>query len=513
MSGIKQLAGQTVWYGLSNIGGRFLNYLTTPIITYLVGSRAGQAEMGTFQVLYVYIALLNIVFTYGFETAYFRFSNKEGISQRSLFQTAFTSHIISTIGFIFLISLFRVPIGNFIGVSGHYEYILWCLAIIGFDTLCVIPLAKLRKDSRPKKYAFVNLAGIAVYIFLTIYFLAYLPETAAKSTGWLHNWFSQQTKTGLLLKANLAQALVTFLLLFKEWRTLRFEFEKSLWKQLWRYSSPMIIGGLAGMVNEVFDRQMLEKLYNGSTEESKIQVAIYGYCYKLSIFITLFISAFKMAAEPFFFNKSQDKDALKVYARVMKWFVITLSVAFLFTALFLDIWKFVVGPAYRSGMGVVPVLLAANLCLGIYYNLSIWYKLADKMRIGMYITLFGAAITFFGNYYFIPRFGYYACAWTTFSCYFIMMLICYKLGQKLFPIPYNVKKITAYLVAMLLLYFIHVGVGALTSVLVIRVLAGAVLMGLFLMLVLFAEKKELERMPFIGNYVVKLMERKSVARG
>lgn len=501
MSGIKQLAGQTVWYGLSNIGGRFLNYLTTPIITYLVSSAAGQAEMGTYTILYVYIALLNIVFTYGFETAYFRFANKEGVSDRSLFQTAFTSHIISTVGFIFLISLFRVPIGDFIGVGGHYDYILWCLSIIGFDTLCVIPLAKLRKEGRPKKYAFVNLAGIFVYVILTIYFLGFLPEAAEKSNGWLHDWYHAQSKTGLLLKANFAQAVVTFALLYKEWRVIRFEFEKRLWKQLWRYSSPMIIGGLAGMVNEVIDRQMLEKLFIGSEQEAKIQVAIYGFCYKLSIFISLFISAFKMAAEPFFFNKSKDKDAKGTYARVMKWFVITMAVAFLFTALFLDVWQYLLGRSYRSGMGVVPILLAANLCLGVYYNLSIWYKLADKMKVGMYITLFGALITFAGNYFFIPKFGFYACAWTTFTCYFIMMIICYKLGQKAFPIPYKVKKLTAYLVAMLLLYFIHAAIGALTENFFIRVFAGMVLFSLFLLLVVFAEKKELQSMPVIGKYV------------
>lgn len=504
MSGIKQLAGQTVWYGLSNIGGRFLNYLTTPIITYLVGSRAGQAEMGTYTILYVYIALLNIVFTYGFETAYFRFSNKEGVSHRTLFQTAYTSHIISTVCFIFLISLFKIPVGDFIGVGGHYDYILWCLSVIGFDTLCVIPLAKLRKEGRPKKYAFVNLAGIFVYVALTIYFLAYLPDMAAKSDGWLHNWFQSQTKTGLLLKANFAQALVTFLLLFKEWRTIRLRIERNLWRQLWKYSSPMIIGGLAGMVNEVIDRQMLEKLYSGSKMDAKIQVAIYAYCYKLSIFITLFISAFKMAAEPFFFNKSQDKNAKLIYARVMKWFVITMAVAFLFTALFLDIWQYILGANYRSGLGVVPILLAANLCLGIYYNLSIWYKLADKMKVGMYITIFGALLTFIGNYFFIPVFGYYACAWTTFFCYFIMMILCYVLGQKVYKVPYKVKKLTAYLVAMLLLYFIHVGVGAITESFFIRVFAGLILFSLFLMLVLFAERKELKTMPVIGKWVRKI---------
>lgn len=498
MSGIKQLAGQTVWYGMSNIGGKFLNYLTVPIVTYLVGSRVGMAQVGSYSVLYSCIAFLNIVFTYGFETAYFRFSNKEGISQRSLFQTAFTSHIISTLCFGLLLFLFRAPLGNFVGVDGHYIYISWCIAIIIFDTLSVIPLAKLRKENRPRKYAFVNLAGIFVYVALNVLFLGVFPKI---KTGFIHDWTIHQTVEGLLLQANIAQAVVTFLLLFKEWIGLKLEFSKSLWKQLWRYSSPMIIGGLAGMTNEVMDRLMLQKLLPLSKSSADIQVAIYANCYKLAIFVTLFISAFRMAAEPFFFNKSNDANARPIYARVMKWFVITLAIAFLFTALFLDVLQYILGPNYRSGIGVVPILLGANLCLGIYYNLAIWYKLVDKMRIGMFITLFGAFITLVGNYFFIPRYGYYASAWTTFICYFVMMIICYLLGQKKFPIPYNVKKISAYLISMLILFFIHQGVASLTESIVIRVLSGVVLMGLFLLLVFNAEKKELRSMPVIGKFI------------
>lgn len=505
MSGIKQLAGQTVWYGMSNIGGRFLNYLVTPIVTYLIGSQTGMAEMGVYAILYGYIAFLNIVFTYGFETGYFRFANKDGIDPNSLFQTAFTSHIISTIVLTIFIGLFCVPLGNFIGVNGHYEYILLCLFIIGFDTLSVIPKAKLRKDNRPKKYAFVNLAGIAVFVLLTVFFLTYLPKLAAHSSyDFFREWFNRQTKTSLLLIANCAQALITFLLLFKEWRTIRFGLSKSLWKQLWQYSSPMIIAGLAGMTNEVIDRQMLGKLLPGTRQNADIQVAIYSYCYKLAIFITLFTSAFKMAAEPFFFNQSREKGAVFTYARVMKWFVVTVALAFLFTALFLDIWQYILGRNYRAGLGVVPVLLGANLCLGIYYNLSIWYKLADRMKVGMYITLFGAAITFAGNYFFIPSFGYYASAWTTFVCYFVMMVVAWWLGQKHFPIPYNLKTIGQYLGVMLLLFLIHQGISELSASFLIRVGAGVVLFAAFIAFVAKKERAELIHLPVIGYYLKKL---------
>lgn len=505
MSSIKQLAGQTIWYGMSNIGGRFLNYLVTPIVTYLIGTKTGMAEMGVYAILYGYIAFLNIVFTYGFETGYFRFANKDGVDGESLFQTAFTSHIVSTLLLIGVIALFSEPLGNFIGVNGHYEYILQCLFIIGFDTLSVIPKAKLRKDNRPKKYAFVNLAGIAIFVLLTVFFLTYLPEIAANSSSeWFREWFARQTKTNLLLIANCAQALVTFLLLYKEWRTIRFKLSKGLWQQLWKYSSPMIIAGLAGMTNEVIDRQMLGKLLPGTQQYADIQVAIYSYCYKLAIFITLFTSAFKMAAEPFFFNQSREKGAVFTYARVMKWFVVTVAVAFLFTALFLDIWQYILGKNYRAGLGVVPVLLGANLCLGIYYNLSIWYKLADRMKVGMYITLFGAAITFAGNYFFIPAFGYYASAWTTFACYFIMMLIAWLLGQKHFPIPYDVKTISRYLGLMLVLFFIHQGICLFTNAFAIRVGAGGILFGGFILFVARKERAELSGIPVLGKLLKKV---------
>ena len=263
----------------------------------------------------------------------------------------------------------------------------------------------------------------------------------------------------------------------------------------------MILIGIAAMINEVMDRQMLTMFLPLPEADAKRIVGIYAANYKLAIFVTLFIQAFKLAAEPFFFDQSRDKNAPQLYARVMKWFVITMALAFLFTALYLDIWKYFIGSSYRSGLGIVPILLAANICLGIYYNLSIWYKLTDKMQMGLYITLFGAAITLVGNYLFIPQWGMYAAAWATFACYFAMMVTAYLLGQQYYPVPYNVKKIAAYLVAMLLLFFAQTGVKMLTETIAIRLVTATIFMGLFLLLILKAESKELKGMPFIGKLI------------
>ncbi len=508
MAAIKQLAGQTLWYGVSNIGAKFLNYLLTPLITYLLKDSAGVKEYGDYSLLYVWIAVLNIIFTYGFETGYFRFSNRESTDRKSLFQTTFGSLVISTIGLVCLFSLFRVPINNFLGLEGHPEYIVWALCLIGFDALSAIPFAKLRQENRPKKYAFIKIAGILVNIVAVVFFLVYMPQMALKSPGsWLANWSSGNNRVGFLLMANLLQTVFVFLMLFPEWKVFRFRIDLDLWKKIFAYSAPMIIIGLAGMINEVMDRQMLAKFLPMSPDEAKRLVGIYSANYKLAIFITLFIQAFKMAAEPFFFNQANDKNAPQTYARVMKWFVIVLALAFLSTALYLDILKYWISQAYHSGLGVVPVLLFANICLGIYYNLSVWYKLTDRMNMGLYITLAGAVITLIGNYYFIPVYGIYASAWSTLICYLSMTVLAYFLGQKYFPVPYPVKKILAYLAVMLVFFFIKKGVDLATAglstipMLAIRVIAATVLMLLYLRLILKAEGKELKSMPFVGRFV------------
>lgn len=486
---------------MSNIGARFLNYVLTPIVTYLLHTKRGQAEYGEYSVLMATIAFVNVVYTYGMETAYFRFSSS-GEDRSKLFQTTFSSLLVSTIVLSLGLFLFRGELDDYFELHGHPEYITWCVLIVAIDTLAVIPFALLRQEERPRKYAFTKVAGIMVNIALTIFFLYYSPYYLKEHPGSAYGrWYAQYNNTGFLLMSILAQNVVTFLLLYREWGTFRFRFDSALWKKIMVYSAPMIIVGLGGMVNETIDRLMLLKLYRGDAESASVAVGIYSANYKLAIFITLFIQAFRMSAEPFFFKQATDKNAPKTYARVMKWFVITLCLAFLFTALFLDVWKYFVGAAYREGLGVVPILLAANISLGVYYNLSVWYKIRDKMHIGMYITLVGAVLTLIINFVFIPRYGMYACAWATLAAYGTMMVISYRLGQKYFPVPYPVKKLISYNVVMLLLFFSERGVMWLTDNVVIRLGAACVFMLLFLRLVLMVEKKELRGLPVVGRFI------------
>lgn len=500
MAAIKQLAGQTLWYGVSSIGARFLNYLLTPLITYLLQDPSGVQDYGDYSLIYAWIALVNIVFTYGFETGYFRFANKAGTDRNSLFQTTFGSLLLSSLLLGSLLVIFRQPVAAFLGLD-FPRYIVWCAALICLDAICTIPFARLRQEGRPRKYALIKLSGILVNIGLTVFFLVYLPRLADGFPGSLADRFYRgNSHVGFLIMANLLQNLFVFLLLAKEWRIFTFKIDPKLWKSVFVYSSPMILIGLAGMINEVLDRHFLATLLPMDEAGAKRIVGIYSANYKLSIFITLFIQAFRMAAEPFFFNNAAQKNAPALYARVMKWFVITMALAFLFTALFLDIWQYLIGEAYRSGLGIVPILLAANICLGMYYNLSIWYKLTDKMRMGLYITLAGTAVTLAGNYGFIPEYGMQAAAWSTFACYFTMMILAWALGQKYYPVPYPLGRIALYLGTMLGLYLLHNLSGAGLPAWA-NVLNGLIALAAFLLLVVRLERRELGSMPVIGKYL------------
>ncbi|HTN47778.1 MAG TPA: oligosaccharide flippase family protein [Flavipsychrobacter sp.] len=490
---IKKLAGQTVWYGLSNIAAKLLNYILTPIITYLLNSPQGRVDYGDVSMLYAAISFANIVFTYGLETGYFRFSTKEA-DKKTLFHTLFNSLLGSTVLLSLLVVLFRVPISEFVEQGGHPEYIVLCAFIIAFDTLSAIPFARLRQEGRPKKYAFVRITGIIVNIILTLFFIYYSPSYVQENPASAYTaWYKTQTNVSLLLLANLAQNIVTFLFLWKEWKDFSLKVDVALWKKVMRYSTPMLVIGLGGMVNETIDRLMLPKLLPVSEAAAKTAVGIYSANYKLAIFITLFIQGFRLGAEPFFFSQAKDKNAPQTYARVMKWFVITLCVAFLFTALYLDVWVRILGSSYRSGVGVVPILLGANIALGIYYNLSVWYKVTDKMRMGIYITLIGAAITLSMNYFLIPVYGMYACAWATFSCYTAMMVISYILGQKYFTVPYDIRRIGGYLLLILLLFGVQRYVTTFSSSFAWNIATATFLMTIFLAAVFILEKTELQK--------------------
>jgi O-antigen/teichoic acid export membrane protein len=498
MSGIKKLAGQTLWYGASSIAARFLNYLLTPYLTYALSG----PDYGEMSLVYALIPFLNIIFTYGLETAYFRFS-RDKEQEQDVYNTSMVSLTISTCLLTAVLLLFRNQLATLIGVEKHPEYFTWSAFIIAIDALSALAFAKLRFEGRPRKFAMVRIAGILINIALTFFFLSVCPEIQKQDPhSFIGSFYNPNIGVGYVIIANLVQSVFTLLLLSREFFSFKWRFNTKLWREIILYASPLILAGFAGMINETFDRIMLKWWTTAPTETAaKIEVGTYSACYKLSLLITLSIQAFRMAAEPFFFSVAQGQQPQRIYARVMKFFVITICFMFLAVVLFLDIWKhFIQNKVFWSGLKVVPVLLLANMFLGIYYNLSIWYKLSNKTAAGAWITLIGAVITLLINYLFIPSYGYMACAWATFFCYGGMMAISYFWGQKAYRIPYATKKLVAYILICVGLYGVHHVFGLLHLGNWPDRGFGLVLVGLFTLLVLKVEQKELQRMPYVGKY-------------
>lgn len=488
-----------MWYGASSIAARFLNYLLTPYLTKVLV----DTSYGEMTIIYSAIPFLNVIFTYGLETAYFRFAQKRE-QEPEVYNTATVSLVLSTIFLTSCMLLMRQPLASLLKVEAHPEYITWSALIIAFDSLSALAFARLRYEGRPRKFALIRISGILVNIAVTFFFLSICPSLAQRNPHhFLLFFYDPHIGVGYVFIANVVQSVVTFLLLRKEFFSFRWQFNARLWKQIMFYSMPLIVAGFGGMINETFDRIMLAWWSSAPTEAAmKVQVATYGACYKLSILITLFVQAFRMGAEPFFFKQAQGDNPQRVYARVMKFFVITISIMFLVVMLFLNIWKhFIQNPEYWKGLKVVPVLLLANMFLGIYYNLSIWYKLTNRTMAGAWITLIGAGLTLVINYLFIPRFGYMACAWATFLCYGTMMVLSYLWGQKAYRVPYAWKKLVAYMVIVVLLYFVHLGLTHLWGGRWFGFASGSALLLLFVIFVANVERKELVKLPMVGRFL------------
>jgi O-antigen/teichoic acid export membrane protein len=499
LSNIKKLAGQTMWYGLSSIAARFINYLLTPYLTYAAVIKT--SDYGKMALVYAAIPLLNVLFTYGFETAYFRFSSNEGDNKR-IYSTAALSLLFSTIIFTLILWFNQKTFASVIGLSDFPQIIQLAIFIIALDTLTRIPFARLRQEGRPVKFAIVNITGILVNIFFTWFFISYCSnQIKANPNSWLSLIFDTSVNPIVyVVLANLIQSVITLFLLSKEIAQIRFQFDAKMWMKMMLYSMPLIVAGMGGMINETFDRLMLRWWLPGEPGFKDSQVGIYNACYKLSILITLFIQAFRMGAEPFFFKQAEGKNPQRTYARVMKFFVIVITLMFLGVSLFMPIWKNFIGPRYWEGLSVVPVLLLANMFLGIYYNLSVWYKLGNKTMAGAWITLVGAAITILINFIFIPRYSYMACAWATFFCYGSMMVLSFVWGQKEYRIPYAWKKLVAYIVIVVLLFFIHKGISNLWHNTFFGLTVAATLVFIYIWFIGLVEKKELPQLPLIGKY-------------
>ncbi len=500
MSSIKKLAGETLWYGGSTIAAKFINYLLTPFLTYTLANKSDYGKIG---LIYSLIPIFNVLFTYGFETAYFRFSNKKELDSK-LYSTAFLSLFFTTIVFTSILWFGQNFLGRLIGLTEFPTIIQLMILIIATDTLSAIPFARLRQENRPKKFAAAKVLGILVNIFLTWFFIGYCPNHFNENpNGWLHKIYDPTVNPiTYVVLANLIQSIITLLFLWKEILQVRFSFNKKLWSQMIVYALPLIVVGMGGMINETMDRLMLRWWLPGTEMFKEEQVGVYNASYKLAILITLFIQAFKMSAEPFFFKQAEGSNPQKVYARVMKFFVIIISTMFLAVSLYIPIWKYFIGPKYWEGLIVVPILLMANIFLGIYYNLSVWYKLSNKTIYGAWVTLLGSLITILLNYIFIPHFGFLACAWTTCICYGIMMVLSFIWGQKHYRIPYAWKKLVAYLVIVVTIFFIHKGITHFIPNTYFSLGLATVLILVYCRFLTIVEYKEFMKLPIIGKYFV-----------
>jgi O-antigen/teichoic acid export membrane protein len=461
MTAIKRLAGQTAIYGIPSVLGRILGYLLVPLYTYVFQ----PGDYGTVNVFYAYTSFLMVALTYGMETTFFRFNEHEH-DRDKVFSTAMLSLIISSVIFLVVVLSFARDVARWIDYADHPEYVRWFAWILALDALAAIPFASLRAQNRASRFAWVKMTNITLNILLNLFFLVLCPFILRHyPEGFFGRFIASVYRPhwGIeyIFVSNLAASSITLIMLMPQISGLKWNINPDLWKKMLFYAFPLLFAGMAGIVNETFDRLLLRYLL--PKDIASYQVGIYTACYKISILMTIFIQAYKYAAEPFFFAQAKEKDAKEVYAKIMDYFIIVVSLIFLVTMLYLDDFimpMLVRSKSYWQGKGVIPVLMMANLFLGVYYNLSIWYKLTAKTSWGAWLSLIGAVITLVLNFWWIPLssehliYGYYGSAWATFICYGSMMILSYLIGQKYFPVKYNLLKFAGYLALSVLLYAI-----------------------------------------------------------
>lgn len=445
---MKNLAKQTAIYGISNILGKFLNWCLVPLYTYILES---SAEYGTVTNLYAWTALLLVILTYGMETGFFRFANKEGEDAIRVYSNTIICIATTSILFALLALLFAQPLANLLGYADHSEYISYISVIVAIDAFCCIPFAFLRYQNKSFKFAILKLLNILVTITLNLFFLLgcpYLMEHAPATVEWFYN---PNYGVGYVFVANLIASLFCMLTLLPEITKAKFQFDKALLKQMLNYSLPLLLLGIAGIMNQTADKIVFPYLIDDPIV-ARSELGIYGACFKVAMVMMVFTQAFRYAYEPYVFAQNKNGDKKKEYADAMKFFIIFSLLIFLGMMFYLDILKFIIKSDYWAGLRVIPIVLMSYIFQGIFFNLSIWYKLVDKTKYGAYLSFLGMFITFFVNIAFVPTFSYMASAAASFCCYFIIMLISYLLGQKYYPIHYDLKSIGIYFIVAMALF-------------------------------------------------------------
>lgn len=433
MAGLKSLAKETAIYGVSSIVGRFLNYLLVPV--YTIALPASSGGYGVVTNIYAWVALILVLLTCGMETGFFRFANKGQDDPMRVYSTTLLSVSIGSLVFVALGLLFLEPIAGWLEYGEHPWYIGMMMIVVAMDAIQSIPFAYLRYKKRPIKFAALKLLFIFLNIALNLFYYVIL----------------EGNDVGYAFLFNLVCTSVVMVCMIPELRGFTYVLDKELLKRMLRYSLPLVILGVAGILNQVADKIIFPFVYPDEAEAT-IQLGIYGAASKIAMIMAMFTQAFRFAYEPFVFGKSKEKDSREMYAQAMKFFIIFTLLAFLAVMFYLDILRHVIGRDYWDGLRVVPIVMAAEIFMGIYFNLSFWYKLIDETRWGAYFSLTGCIILILMNIFLVPKYGYIACAWAGFTGYGVAMLLSYFVGQKKYPIQYDLKAIGMYVLLAAVLY-------------------------------------------------------------
>lgn len=441
MSIMKKLAGETIYYGISSIFGRFINFFLTPIYTYSV--IIDKAKMGHLTELMAYTAMILILFTCRMEAAYFRFGKDKGM-QQTVYLNAATTVVSLSIFFGILLFISSPIIAPALGYGGEHIYFQLLAVIMTIDAFCELPLSRLRYEGKAKKFATIRIVNILTNVTFNVFFVVVCPLLYDRGYSFVTSWFDPEKIIVYIFLSQIFGSLSSLIMLRKYLSGIG-RIDMPLLKKMVSYSWPLIIVSLVSMFNEMFGRVILKWFLTGSLSDNEVQLGVYGANYRLATIIALFTQAFRYAAEPFFFKESNNAGAEKTYADVTKYYLIFSIYGFLFVSLYIDIFKYFVGPKYFEGLKVVPILLLANVFNGLYFNVSIWYRLKDRTLIGALVAILGAVLTLFFNWYLIPIMGYVGSAIATLVCYSTMTIICYILGQRVMKIPYAVKTLLLWL--------------------------------------------------------------------
>jgi O-antigen/teichoic acid export membrane protein len=432
----KNLFKQTVIYGLATVLPRMISFLLNPIYT----SVLPKQEFADVSIIFAWLVFFNVILSYGMETAFFRFYNSEE-NKKNVISTATISLFWTSLIFLLVALLNRKTLSNWANVN--VEYITYTIWILVLDALAIIPFSKLRANKKPMVYAVIKIGNVSLNFALNLFFLLLLPQLAKSNpSGFFNTIFYENFEVGYIFVSSLIASLLTFVVVSPDYFKIKWHFDFSLWKKMIKYGFPILIAGIAFAINEHFDKILLEWL-----KVPKADIGAYSACYKIGMFMVLFRTAYTLGIEPFFFSHASNENAQQTYATITKYFVIFGSFITLFVIAFVDLFKhlLVPNPDYWDAIKVVPLIVLANFFLGIYTNLSVWYKLIDKTKIGAYISIIGAFVTIVLNFLLIPSISYYGSAIATIAAYGTMMVISYQLGQKKYPIPYDLNKIGSYL--------------------------------------------------------------------